>query len=158
MISLSACWWKTDETLQRDSLDSKRFIWFAYNLSTPQVFKVAQTSEKHIIRLTAEVISRFSSSFYRSFSTKCAFAWNFCLAVLDLCVICCAWASCCFWPALKATSVLMTAEMELVTHCLTVFMFVWKEIWQKTVRMMNCTNFQLYLTFQETSLVTSGCF
>lgn len=158
MISLSACWWKTDETPQRDSLHSKGFAWFAYNLSTPQVFKVAQTSEEHMIRLTAEVISCFFLSFYHSFPMKCAFAWNFCPAVLHLCVMCCAWAWCCFWPALKATSVLMTAQMELVTHCLTILMFVWKEIWQKTVRMMNCTNFQPYLTLKETPSVTFECF
>lgn len=87
MISLSACWWKTDETPQRDSLHSKGFIWFAYNLSTPQVFKVAQTSEEHMIRLTAEVISCFFLSFYHSFPMKCAFAWNICPPVLHLCVM-----------------------------------------------------------------------
>lgn len=43
------------------------FLWFACNLSTPQVFKVAQTSEEHIIRLTVEVISWLFSSFYLVF-------------------------------------------------------------------------------------------
>lgn len=57
VISLSAHQWKTIKKRLQDSLDSELFPQFAYNLSTPQVFSVAQTSEKHVIRLTAEVIS-----------------------------------------------------------------------------------------------------
>lgn len=41
----------------RDSLDSKLFIQFAHNVSTPQVLILAQTSEKHVIRLTAELLA-----------------------------------------------------------------------------------------------------
>lgn len=138
VISLSAHRWKTIEKRLRDSLDSELFPRFAYNLSTPQVFRVAQTSEKHVIRLTAEVISWLFSSFYHGFPMKCAFAWNFSLALLSLCVMCC------FWAALKATSALITVEMELVTGHLTIIMFVWtkrQEIqnkeWQKQLTVLD---------------------
>lgn len=136
VISLSARWWKTVEKRLQGSLDSKLFPRFAYNLSTPQVLRVAQTSEKHVIRLTAEVINWLFSSSYHGFPMKCAFAWNFSLALLGLCVMCC------FWVALKATSVLITVEMELL-------MFVWTKIWQEIVQIRNGDSSSLYLTFKK---------
>lgn len=68
---MRCCWYARSGTV----LTASSF--FAYNLSTLQVIKVAPTSEQCVIRLTAEGISCRFTSFYRSFSpVKCIFIWN----------------------------------------------------------------------------------
>lgn len=64
----------------RDSLDSKLFIQFAHNLSTPQVFILAQTSGKHVIRLMAELLAGSSlhviTVFQWSVRSRETFPWR----------------------------------------------------------------------------------
>lgn len=73
---MRCCWYARLGTVLTATFFFSSFF-FAYNLSTPQVIKVAPTSEQYVIRLTAEGISLLFTSFYHSFSpVKCVFMWS----------------------------------------------------------------------------------